>query len=83
MSAVTQWFANGIKPAKIGCYEVKPGCENPLEEWKFSYWDGTTWSSADSTPQKAKESQTLSYCMYTVNSKWRGLAENPNKKESE
>jgi hypothetical protein len=70
---VTQWFAPGIKPVRVGVYERK---HKHLLFTLFAYWDGYSWFLGRETPELAHKETTFS-----ANQKgffWRGLDEQPN-----
>jgi hypothetical protein len=83
---LTQWFET-CTPSKVGIYEVDPVYGGRA----FSYWDGLAFgylcwleyndNSEEETIQNAYESRNFETELKPKY--WRGLAENPNKKESE
>jgi len=73
MSAVTQWFDGYRQPSKPGYYQVRSSEKSEITT-TTQYWNGGIWLTNDKSMQ--------SIFGLLASHQWRGLAENPNKKEN-
>ena len=74
---LTDWFPPGVKPVRVGVYQV---CEHwwLAREWHshgYQHWDGQRWGIFNPTPDAAAAEADLA-SEYQINF-WRGLAEQP------
>ena len=72
----TKWFAADVKPILVGVYETDAR-DNLIET--FQHWNGERWGCFANTPAQAEIDSDEASCVQFV--KWRGLAEDPNKKD--
>jgi hypothetical protein len=73
MTAVTQWFVAGEKPAHVGPYEKDwraAGITRPI----YQFWNGFAWCRGCRSAEEAAEELRVSE--YQTDP-WRGLAEQP------
>jgi len=73
MSKTTDWFANSIKPTRVGVYQVKIlGSEGWV---RYSRWNGKCWSMTAAGASEAFAKRRFRSSLLI--SHWRGLDEKP------
>lgn len=73
---LTNWFSGRTKPARAGVYERKIHAPTSCcRTWRFAFWDGSRWSPARDTPQKAEAAGM--HASGIKQAPWRGLAAKP------
>lgn len=76
MSKLTKWFSLGIKPCRVGIYEIKID-SMPIRTAHYSYWDGRVWSYFARTPKQVVASGYVKHCHSKNHAcskfTWRGL----------
>jgi hypothetical protein len=69
---LTEWFPDGVKPARPGVYETR--LKGDINQW-FQYWNGEYFGfSGGSTLDAYKNRSSKSIFSHI---EWRGLAEDP------
>lgn len=78
MSAVTQWFVEGERPALVGPYEHAVSIrDDQILGGLFQYWNGEFFGALSSTPEEAARPENVMRKSRFQNVAWRGLAEKP------
>ena len=73
---LTTWFAEHIKPARIGVYETSYHLDGKEWDYGYSYWNGEEWTNGNNTVNGAY-AKHLWVEGAIQDKRWRGLAEAP------